>query len=210
MSTSCADKPCPTCPWRKSSTTGGSDIPNFSIELMRNLADTVPPQGSDVPWPRKVFACHNSKQGGEYACAGYVARHGETNVNLMLLGIDVERIKANCAGIDLYEDFHQMLAAYEVALGNQAAEMPQRPARLRLVLDECIPGENRWQLLEEHTGIRAGAWEQTYLQGLEPTEEMTKAIMRLWPGHGVWVASGLTHMQYIQSLKDAASAKLSV
>lgn len=27
-------EPCPTCPWRKTSTVGGADIPGFKIEMM--------------------------------------------------------------------------------------------------------------------------------------------------------------------------------
>lgn len=201
MSSNCADKPCPTCPWRKSSATGGGEIPNFSIELMRKLANTVPPQGSDISWPRRIFACHSSKEGREYACAGYVAQEGATNVNLMMLGIDVDKIKENCAGIDLYENFHQMLADYELALGNDAPEKPQLPTRLRLVLDECLPGANRWAELEERTGISGDDWKATYELSQEPTAEMTEAIMRHWPGHGVWLKTGGTHMDYIRQLR---------
>lgn len=201
MSSSCADKPCPTCPWRKSSAKGGGEIPNFSIELMRQLANTVAPQGSDVTWPRKVFACHSSKEGREYACAGYVAQEGATNVNLMMLGIDVDQIKSNCSGIDLYENFHEMLADYESALGNEAPEKPNLAERLRLVLDECLPGANRWVKLEETTGIPGDNWEAAYTQGLEPTAEMVDAIMRHWSGHGVWLKSGGTHMDYIRQLR---------
>lgn len=201
MSSNCADKPCPTCPWRKSSATGGGEIPNFSIELMRKLANTIAPQGSDITWPRKIFACHSSKTGREYACAGYVAQEGARNVNLMLLGIDVDQIKENCAGIDLYENFHQMLADYEQALGNDAPQKPELPTRLRLVLDECLPGVSRWVDLEERTGISGDDWKATYELSQEPTPEMIEAIMRLWPGHGVWLKSGGTHMDYIRQLK---------
>lgn len=201
MSSSCADKPCPTCPWRKASATGGGEIPNFSIELMRQLANTVAPQGSDISWPRRVFACHSSKEGREYACAGYVAQEGATNVNLMMLGIDVHQIKENCSGIDLYENFHEMLADYEGALGNQAPEKPNLSARLRLVLDECLPGDNRWLTLEEKTGIPGDDWKAAYNQEHEPTAEMVEAIMRHWSGHGVWLKSGGTHMDYIRQLR---------
>ena len=199
MSSRCADKPCPTCPWRKSSAKGGGEIPNFSIELMRNLANTAAPHGSDVTWPRNVFACHSSKQGSEYACAGYVAQEGGTNVNLML-GIDVDQIKDNCSGIDLYENFHVMLADYELALGNEAPVKPSLAERLTLVLDECLPGDDRWNRLEEETGIPGDDWKAAYNHELEPTAEMVDAIMQLWAGHGAWLKSGGTHMDYIRGL----------
>ncbi|WP_222933300.1 DUF6283 family protein [Pseudomonas fragi] len=115
----CAEKPCPTCPWRRSSTVGGADIDGFSIEDMRRLANTVPPKGSDEVGLRTIMACHHSKVGAEYGCAGYIAQHGWSNLNVRLLArledTDLSVVVDNCASIDLYPDFHEMLADYEAA-----------------------------------------------------------------------------------------------
>lgn len=116
----CGDKPCPTCPWRKESTVGGADITGFSIVKMRRLLDTVPLSGSSHDGFYKVMACHHSKEGLEYACAGYIAQHGFQNINVRLLAaqgrIDINKIVDNCSELNLYPNFHEMLAAYERAL----------------------------------------------------------------------------------------------
>lgn len=113
----CADKPCPTCPWRKSSAVGGGDIQGFEIEKMRNLTNTVPPKGSNQDGFYTVMACHHSEPGKEYACAGYLARHGEQNIEVRLLNamgeINLQKVMDNCEGIELYDTFHEMLEDYE-------------------------------------------------------------------------------------------------
>ena len=154
-------------------------------------------------WPRKVFACHNSKEHKEYACAGYVARHGEANPLLRIqLGVDVERIKANCEDLDLYDNFHEMLADYEIALGNKPAGVPGLAERYRIALDECVPGEQRWIVLERASGISAELWESAYRDGTEPSSEMIEALMRTWSSHGIWVLSGVSHMEYVEQLRE--------
>lgn len=131
---SCADKPCPSCPWRRSSTVGGADIPGFSIVDMRKLANTAPPRGTTHDGFRTIMACHHSRPGREYACAGYIARHGESNINVRLMafaGADLNKVIANCAGIDLFDNFHEMLDAYEAALAvqdkNSSTSRPAAP-----------------------------------------------------------------------------------
>ncbi|MDF9779038.1 hypothetical protein OKW11_006084 [Pseudomonas baetica] len=89
---------------------------------MRGLANTVPPRGTTQDGFRTIMACHHSKPGREYACAGYIAQHGQSNFNVRLMafaGADLNKVVANCAGIDLYDNFHEMLDAYEAALAIQ-------------------------------------------------------------------------------------------
>lgn len=106
--------PCATCPWRKSSTVGGFDIPGFHVEMMRNLACTV----GDGDAFRQVMACHYS---GEemFACRGYVAQEGYTNLTVRVEGamgrLPIHEIMDACEGLELWPDFHTMLAAYEEA-----------------------------------------------------------------------------------------------
>lgn len=108
-------EPCPTCPWRKSSTVGGADIPNFDIDLMRGLDNTC---GSDDAF-RPVMACHYSPCGTETACIGYVAVEGWRNLTVRLMAaegkLDVAAIIHECQDMDLWESFDEMLAAYEEA-----------------------------------------------------------------------------------------------
>ena len=111
--------PCATCPWRKSSTAGGADIPGFSLCKMQGLADTV---GSGDAF-RTIMACHYSGEPGtETPCVGYVAQVGWSNLNVRIMAmrdrgdIDWEEVWDACAELDLWETFEDMLAAYEEAL----------------------------------------------------------------------------------------------
>lgn len=115
-------EPCSTCPWRKSSTAGGADIPGFSLEKMRGLRSTVG-EGDGM---RKIMACHGSKEGREIPCRGYIARHGWSNINVRIMAlvgeISLRRIEEACAKLDLWSTFDEMLAAYEEA----HAQVPDR------------------------------------------------------------------------------------
>lgn len=108
--------PCPTCPWRRSSTVGGFDIPGFNLDKMRGLTCTVG-DGSDAFRP--IMACHYSPEGGEESCRGYLARHGWSNLSVRLAAIDgridLNAVEDACADLDLWPDFQTMLNAYEEA-----------------------------------------------------------------------------------------------
>lgn len=68
-------QPCPSCPWRLDQT--AQDIPGFSLEKAKDLADTCPDaRGHGPAFDAKVFACHQSKPGGEFPCAGWLATVG--------------------------------------------------------------------------------------------------------------------------------------
>lgn len=107
--------PCPTCPWRKSSTVGGADIPGFSIQLMRGLSNTV---GAGDAF-RNIMACHGSSCGAETPCAGYVAQEGWSNLSLRVLAmrglVDIGATIDACEDLDLWPSFDAMLAAFEAA-----------------------------------------------------------------------------------------------
>lgn len=116
----CDTKPCASCPWIKANPTTGEDIPNFDIELMRNLKNTVPPRGTGEGGFYRIMACHKSLEGKPFACAGYMATVGlkyNTNARLLALdhGINTRELIENCDGLDLYDDFHEMLDDYEAA-----------------------------------------------------------------------------------------------
>lgn len=109
--------PCPTCPWRKSSTIGGFDIPGFDIDKMRGLRCSVG-QGDAF---RPIMACHYSADGEEHACAGYVARIGWSNLAMRVMAaegrLDIRGIIEASKDLDLWRSFEEMLAAYEEAWG---------------------------------------------------------------------------------------------
>ncbi len=107
--------PCTTCPWRKTSTVGGDDIPRFDLDRMRGLLGTV---GENDAF-RPIMACHHSPDGDEFACAGYLAVEGMSNLNVRVLAavgsIDMLAVYEAADGLDLWGDFESMLAAYERA-----------------------------------------------------------------------------------------------
>ncbi|MFN2591660.1 MAG: DUF6283 family protein [Candidatus Dormibacteria bacterium] len=111
MSTS----PCKSCPWRRSSTVGGADIPGFNLDLMRGLSNTVGPDDDFRP----IMACHYSPCGAETPCVGYVAQEGVRNLSVRVMAargrIDFLGIQDACAGVDLWPSFGEMVAAYEEA-----------------------------------------------------------------------------------------------
>lgn len=114
--------PCPSCPWRKSAPAGGSAIPNFNLDLMRGLSNTVGPDDAFRP----VIACHYSEPGEEFSCVGYVAVEGWSNLNVRLMmmrkTIDMNAISEACEGIEMWASFREMLEAYEVAVGASECE----------------------------------------------------------------------------------------
>ncbi len=111
------NKPCKTCPWRRSSKVGGEDIPHFDIDLMRGLVSTVPPRGSNKDGFYQIMACHGSSMRNRKSCIGYVAAVGASNLRVRLLAsrgeIDIRAIYAETKDIELYEDFYTMLDDYE-------------------------------------------------------------------------------------------------
>lgn len=111
------NKPCKTCPWRRSSKVGGEDIPRFDISLMRGLASTVPPRGSDEDGFYQIMACHGSSERNRKSCIGYVAAVGYSNIHVRLLAsrgeLDLPAIDAETKNIELYKDFYTMLDDYE-------------------------------------------------------------------------------------------------
>lgn len=67
--------PCPSCPWRKDAT--AQDIPNFDLDLAERLAATCPDeQGMGPDFGASLFACHQSREGRDRPCAGWLAKVG--------------------------------------------------------------------------------------------------------------------------------------
>lgn len=141
--------PCRTCPWRKTSTVGGFDIPGFDIEKMRGLRKTVG-DGDDF---RTVMACHYSPEGEEKPCIGYVHVEGYSNIFVRLLDswgrIDLAAIDEACRGIEMWPSFGEMLAAYEAAHAaeeeRRAAEALEEPQLYYYVMEDGrrIPGVSK-------------------------------------------------------------------
>ncbi|MFC5511131.1 DUF6283 family protein [Massilia jejuensis] len=85
-------QPCPSCPWRVS--TAATDIPHFDIELAEDLAECCPDEDGHGPdLDASMFACHQSRPGGEFACAGWLAVVGHKHP-LVRLAVRDKRLPA--------------------------------------------------------------------------------------------------------------------
>lgn len=72
-----ATKQCPACPW-KVATDPECDIPGYDVRKHLALARTCPPEGVIAD---RVFSCHETREGDEAACVGWLA-HGMEHSNL--------------------------------------------------------------------------------------------------------------------------------
>jgi len=105
--------PCPSCPWRTDQ--AASDIPRYRTGLAEALAVTSPNErgvGPDLDAPQ--FACHQSLEGEEFACAGWLATQGHRHPAVRL-AVTQGRIppEALAPGEDwpeLHATFGEMLA----------------------------------------------------------------------------------------------------
>ncbi|WP_369679365.1 DUF6283 family protein [Burkholderia ubonensis] len=105
-------KPCPSCPWRLNATAG--DIPNFDLTLAENLAATCPDRrGMGPDFGASVFACHQSREGSEFACAGWLAkvghRHPSVRLAIMTGRLDPAALAPGNDWPALHDDYGQVL-----------------------------------------------------------------------------------------------------
>lgn len=76
-------QPCPSCPWITSNT--AADIPNFDLALAEKLAACSPDERDVGPnYDAAMFACHQSREGAEIACAGWLAAVGNRHPRVRL------------------------------------------------------------------------------------------------------------------------------
>ena len=71
--------PCTTCPWRIEN--DSSMIPRYNQQMALDLMNTV---GKGDAF-RPIMACHNSSDSHPWACKGYLAQVGWSNLNVRLL-----------------------------------------------------------------------------------------------------------------------------
>lgn len=102
--------PCATCPWRKDK--GAGTIPRYNHEKACNLQNTVG-EGDDF---RPIMACHHSSEHDNYACNGYLAIEGDSNINVRMEvacgrmhppALVYEACQA--AGIELHASYAEMM-----------------------------------------------------------------------------------------------------
>lgn len=68
-------KPCGSCPWRLDQ--DARDIPGFDLQMAESLRACSPDErGFGPDFGARMFACHKSREGEEYPCAGWLAAVG--------------------------------------------------------------------------------------------------------------------------------------
>lgn len=98
-------QPCPSCPWRRDQT--ARDIPNFELELAEGLSKLCPDADGRPPHhTAALFACHQSKEGAEIVCAGWLAMVGEWSVRAVVAKIDGRLDPAGFAPRPGWPDLH--------------------------------------------------------------------------------------------------------
>lgn len=115
-------KPCPSCPWRKNKT--ASDIPNFSLNKAENLAGCCPDSNGMGPsFGSSMFACHQSHEGEEFACAGWLATVGHAHPNVRLAvafgKLPVDALTPGKDWPELHESFSEVIDKLRSTAPNQ-------------------------------------------------------------------------------------------
>jgi len=98
--------PCRTCPWRVGQ--HADEIPGFVLELAEGLVGTTSDQ-LGAP----IFACHQSKDGGEIVCTGWLWRYGWKSIAVRLMLLRRELTPADLqpdATVELHETYEQVIA----------------------------------------------------------------------------------------------------
>jgi len=116
MSDTCAlttlAMPCPSCPWRLDAT--AQDIPHFDLDLAENLAATCPDErGMGPDFGACMFACHQSKEGREIACAGWMAtvghRHPGVRLAVAMKRLDASALRPGALWPALHPNYQHVL-----------------------------------------------------------------------------------------------------
>lgn len=104
-------KPCPSCPWRVDQ--DATAIPNFSLGLAEALAETCPRNGYGPDFGAPQFACHQSHEGDEIVCAGWLATNGGAHpgvrMNVLTGRVPAEALSPGENWPELHETFEEVI-----------------------------------------------------------------------------------------------------
>jgi hypothetical protein len=105
-------KPCPSCPWRVDK--DATDIPNFDLASAEGLAKCCPDDRNIGPdFGATMFACHQSKDGAEIACAGWMAavghRHPGVRIAVAMGRLDPPALRPGLRWPRLHKNYQQVL-----------------------------------------------------------------------------------------------------
>lgn len=111
-------QPCPSCPWRVDQ--GAKDIPGFSMTKARDLAATCPNERGHGPtFGAELFACHQSREGSEIPCAGWLATvgHAHPAVRIAVMGgrLSMDALSLGADWPLLHDNYGQVLQKLEAS-----------------------------------------------------------------------------------------------
>lgn len=113
-------RPCRTCPWRLDQ--DASAIPGFSLQKAEGLANTCPgANGWSVELGRPMFACHQSTDGAEVVCAGWLAVEGRAHVGVR---VNVALGEIDAAALNPGEDWPEMHRSFAEVIAKLRATAP--------------------------------------------------------------------------------------
>jgi hypothetical protein len=103
-------RPCAECPWRRDVTPG-----QFPAERYDALRNTHGYRGREAPLGAPMFACHKSRDGQEFACAGWLAVEGHDHLGVRVAVakgvIPSEALEPRDDWPDLYASYDEMAKA---------------------------------------------------------------------------------------------------
>lgn len=104
-------RPCRSCPWRVDQ--HAHAIPNFSLELAERLEATCPSGGYGVDMMAPQFACHQSNEGEEIVCAGWLAvaggRHPAVRLAVATGRLSPDALSPGDDWPELHESFNDLI-----------------------------------------------------------------------------------------------------
>lgn len=111
-------RPCDRCPWRRDVSPG--EFPACNYEALRVTAETS--DGQPGPFD-PMFACHKTPEGGERACAGWLAAVGRQHIGVRL-AVAMRRLPVEA--LDPGKDWPELYASYEEMAAVQGGEKDGR------------------------------------------------------------------------------------
>lgn len=119
-------KPCASCPWRVDQ--DATVIPGFSMakaEALVNTCETSERGGVEFGAPQ--FACHQSNDGEEVVCAGWLATQGAAHPNVrlgVLIGrTPVEALRPGEDWPELHESFEEVIEKLRATCPEEAYDL---------------------------------------------------------------------------------------
>lgn len=104
-------RPCSNCPWRLDAPPG-----EFPACRYESLTATAGRPGKEVGFSAPIFACHRSRDGEEFACAGWLATVGYDHLG-MRLAVAMGRLEP--AAFEPGPDWPPLYATYaDLAVAN--------------------------------------------------------------------------------------------